>query len=331
MTTQWVLRTNGDPLATVQKLLCDIWARGELTGMLVPQRNPGTSAVTLFLAQEREHFDMVDPFAPVMMSNAAEMAAELARQQSPAFYGAVLRPCDARALFAIAKRESFRLDNFLTVGVDCLATYPAEDYEWRTRKRGNGEHLTREALQFARQGGILAYRYRQACQICTAPIPGQVDVSIGVLGLPTRQYILVTGRNEAVAHRLHLGEITDGLAPRAVIAQHDQMRKMLAERRARVRERIVGTLPATLPSDAQSLMTHLVNCAPCQACLEACPIYADELATGRSGGASVAAVNRWLASCAACGLCEDACPQHLPLSAVISRINWELLRDWITE
>lgn len=331
METQWMLRTSGDPLATVQKFLHNIWMRGGLTGMLVPFRNPKTSDITLLLAQESRHFDNADPFAPVMIGNAAETVAELACQHPHDHYGAVLRPCDARALFSIAKRESFQLDNFLVIGVDCLATYPVDEYEWRARKWGGAEHLTHEALQFARQGGILAYRNRPACQMCTSPMPDAVDVSIGVLGLPTRQYILVTARNAVVAGKLQLDEITNGIAPRAVIAQHDQMRRILAERRARVRERMIRTLPVGLPSDAHGLAEHLANCAPCQACLDACPIYVDELATGRSGGVSRDAVTRWLASCAGCGLCEDACPKHLPLTAVISRIGWDLQLGRVTE
>ncbi len=321
METQWILRTSGDPLATVQRFLRDIWARGGLTGMLAPYRSPNTSAITLRLAQESRHFDNVDPFAPVMLDTAAETVVELARQHSTEHYGAVLRPCDARVLFSIAKREYFRLDHFVVVGADCLATYLAEEYEWRVRKWGGPEHLTREALRFARQGGILGYRNRPACQMCTSPMPEAVDVSIGLLGLPIRQYILVTARNEAVAGRLQLDEITHGVAPREVIAQHDRMRATLAERHARVRDRMIRTLPGELPSDVYGLAEHLADCTPCQACLDACPIYVDELAAGRSGGVSRDAVDRWLASCAGCGLCEDACPKHLPLTAVISRIS----------
>jgi len=33
---------------------------------------------------------------------------------------------------------------------------------------------------------------------------------------------------------------------------------------------------------------------------------------------------RWLVSCVSCGMCEQACPNHLPLTAIISRISREL-------
>ncbi len=122
METQWILRTSGDPLATVQRFLRDIWARGGLTGMLVPYRSPNTSAITLRLAQESRHFDNVDPFAPVMLDNAAETVVELARQHSTDHYGAMLRPCDARGVRLLD--ALFLDDEVVGEGLGSLAGLP---------------------------------------------------------------------------------------------------------------------------------------------------------------------------------------------------------------
>ncbi len=267
MYTPRVLRTEGDPLLAIQKLLHDIWVRAGLAGILVPRRPPGSSGLTMVLAQERGHFSSVDPFAPVMADYAAQAVAELARQHPRTRYAAVLRPCEVRALFRLALWDSFRPDNILIIGVDCLATFPAEDYRWRVEKWHGGNPVTREALRFARQGGILAYRDRPACQMCVAPMPDVMlaDLRIGVLGLPTQQLILVTARDETVARRLDLGEITDGPAPPTLIEQHERMRFTLAERRAHTRERMIRDLPANLPKSVEDVIAHLRHCAPCQA------------------------------------------------------------------
>jgi len=94
------------------------------------------------------------------------------------------------------------------------------------------------------------------------------------------------------------------------------------------------------------------SCAPCRACLDACPIYdlelnADQLTLSSDhvsyGGNSISQnfdqitkVSKWLATCTSCGMCEDACPAskehpadrssgHKSLTAIIARIRNQLL------
>jgi formate dehydrogenase subunit beta len=326
MNTQWMLQDRGDTLVTIQQFLRDLWQTAALEGMLVPQRTAGTAGIRPLFITDWMQLNSADPCAPVMTLNAARLVAQLARENPRGRLGAVLRSCELRSLLTLAAHDAFHLEQFLIIGVDCLGTFPADDYAWRAEKQGV-EQLTREALRFAPQGGLLPHRYRHACQMCVSPVPEGADLSIGILGLPTRQTILITARNEETAERLRLDAITDGEAAPSLVARHEKMRATLAGRRGRARRRIIGALPASLPANVQGLLAQLTDCAPCQACLEACPIYAGELA--RLGGVSWDAVRRWLSTCAECGMCEEACPRRMPLSAVVSRIRWDLVSEWI--
>ena len=47
------------------------------------------------------------------------------------------RPCEMRALTEMTKHASFKIDNLLTISVDCLGTLPADEYQWRLGGRQN--------------------------------------------------------------------------------------------------------------------------------------------------------------------------------------------------
>jgi hypothetical protein len=102
-------------------------------------------------------------------------------------------------LYKIVKTESLDLKNWLIIGADCLACFPAQDFEWRVQKAGNVELLTLQTLRNARQGGIALHRYRMSCQICSKPEPLQVDLCLGLLGLPLKDLMLVIPKNEAIS------------------------------------------------------------------------------------------------------------------------------------
>jgi formate dehydrogenase subunit beta len=315
MNTMWTLKTGGDALARVRIFLAALWQSAGLEGMLVPVLAEGERAPHVELLTDAGRLAEADPFAPLMLANGARDLADRAQAGFEGRLGAVLRPCEIRALTEVVRRRSGVLGSFLLVGVDCLATFAPQDYERRARELGGPDELTREALLFSRQGGILLYRNRPACQRCGAPLPATVDLCLGVHGLTAGEAVLVTARDDATSDKYGLERITDGPAPREMIAQHERMAATLAARRGRVRSRMEAEL-GSLPASVDELIAHLRACAPCRACLEACPIYDGELEA-----ADAKDVAAWLSSCAGCGMCEQACPNHLALPAVIDRIR----------
>lgn len=324
MNTQWIVRTQGDPLQATRRFLDTLWTRAGLEGMLIPVRDPGGFRVTARLLDEPTALDEADPFAPVLERNGASEAARLARAGARKPYGAVLHACEVRALDRLIQREPLVPGRLLVIGVDCLATFPVEEFEQRARAAGSADPVTREALKFARQGGILLYRDRPACQMCASPAPEATDLCLGLLGLPTDEVILVSAGDSQTAERLHLAEITDGEAPPSVVDDRQRMCTTLVARRERTRERMVEALTG-MPSTVQELVAHLAACEPCQECLRACAIYAGELSVpGQTEAEVIERVSHWIVACAGCGMCEQACPRHLPLAAIMRQISRQL-------
>jgi Pyruvate/2-oxoacid:ferredoxin oxidoreductase delta subunit len=289
--------------------------------MVVPVYTPGGAGIKPALVERIEALASADPFAPLVPANAARRVIAVAREGREDRFCAVLRSCEARALRRLADAGFYSRERWLIVGVDCLASFPADEFAWRVARAGSVEKLTRSALRFARQGGVAAYRYRRGCQMCTAPDPQDADVSIYLAGLPVKEHLLVRARDETVAREFQLEQITSGPASPALLAHHEQTLAKLNLRRRGVRERGIAAIPAGVPTDLESLLAWLRDCAPCRKCLEACPIYMGELeGILKEEPASLEPARQWLAACLACGLCEEACPRHLPLTAIKSAI-----------
>ena len=176
----WILKTHGDPLGTLQSFLRKVWENAKLDALIV-------SANGHLVLDNPDELSEINPFRPVMRINTARLIPQVMQQRPGQKMGVLLRPCELRALDEISRRNIIDQNELMTISVDCLGTYPEDDYEWRADRKGSSGGLTREALKFAVQGGIAAYRYRPACQMCTLPGATDAEINIGVLGLPVRQ------------------------------------------------------------------------------------------------------------------------------------------------
>jgi ferredoxin len=213
----------------------------------------------------------------------------------------------------------------LTICVDCLGTYPPEDYKWRAERKGTPEQLAWESLHFARQGGIAKYRFRSACQMCRNPLSQGADVNIGVIGLPVRQKILIDARNQDIADLLFRQESTSSV-DQSLLIQRDHIVAKLLQRSSQTRLRLQENLTGVLPKDLDALLDHFVGCGECRDCMEVCPICSvDFPAKGNQGKYLSGDIEQWLISCAGCGMCEQACPNHEPLVAMFSKVREQLI------
>jgi formate dehydrogenase subunit beta len=321
MNTKWLVDTNGDPLGTIQNIFAEAWEKFELDSMLVPANGKGTPHL-LYDANELDH---INPFKPLMTFNAAKFLPQFLNEHPEDRVGAVLRPCEVRALEGRAKREAFPSDHILTICVDCLGTYSPEDYQWRAERKGSREHLDGEELLFARQGGIAAYRFRSACQTCQTPIGEGGDINIGVIGLPVRQKILVDIRNPAIAETLGTRKSTSP-DEHSYYEQRQYVTARLLQRGTQTRQRLIDNLESILPGDLEALIDQFDNCGECRSCFEVCPLCAaDYPAKDDSGLYDREQVMQWMISCAGCGMCEQVCPNHLPLVTIFTNIRQHLI------
>lgn len=321
MNTYWKIETHGDPLGALHGFIQSVWRQARLDGLLVPANGDGKPR----LLDDPAAVQKLNPFRPVMHENLARHVPRITRAHPDQRIGVLLRPCEMRALIEMSKRKAFPRDRLVTLCFDCLGTYPLEEYEWRTHKKGASSDLADETLQFARQGGILAYRYRAACQICTSPAARSADINVHVLGLPVRQQILVETLNEQTVENLQFQRCVDGLAEAAQVEQHQHLVTRQEQRHAQTMERLIQTLDELLPRDVERLVDQLESCGDCQTCMSTCPICAAEFPRrGADGHYPPQAIRRWLVSCAGCGMCEQACNSNLPLGVIFVSIRQKL-------
>jgi formate dehydrogenase subunit beta len=329
MSTTWTLETHGDPLGTIRKFIRTVWSQANLEGLLAPVDGDAENLARPRLIDDPQGLENVNPFKPLMTLNAARLVPELVEGRPNARYGALLRPCEMRALVEMLKRDSFKIDNLLTISVDCLGTLPADEYRWRAERKKTPGGLSQEALQFARQGGISAYRFRSACQTCVSPEARGADLNLHVLGLPVRQQMLVEARDGAVAERFQLSIVAQGQAETALVAQHEKVLARMAERHHLTMERVTQSLTGVLPADIDALVKQLVGCGACQNCMDVCPICSVSYPRRNEDNLFLRGdVMRWLISCAGCGMCEQSCPNHLPLSTIFGHIRQQLDEEW---
>lgn len=327
MDTYWQLNTHGKPLARLRDFVKAIWYQDQLESVLAPQYAMLPAVPGAHLLDDPEQLERFNPFKPLMNLNAAALLPDHLRKDDQAHLGALLRPCEMRALVEMTKHNGFRADRLLTFSFDCLGTYPLAEYAWRVERKGGDESLTQETLQFARQGGIAAYRFRAACQICDSPGASGADLNLHVLGLPVRTALLVSA-SEDTADRLNLACHTDGPAGQELVESHLRQVARLDARNQQVRHRLIQGLQEILPADVDSLVEQFESCGSCQACMNACPIcQVDQPRPGEAGRYRRQDVMRWLVSCAGCGMCEQACPHDKPLSAIFSHIRDQLVRE----
>jgi formate dehydrogenase subunit beta len=330
MTIARVLETHGDPLGSVRQFLRGLWQSGNFDMLLVPTDEISNSTRKPNITHNADQIENFNPFNPLMSSNTAKHLPEILLNNPGAKIGLVLRPCEFRAVANMIKRNKITApENLTTICFDCLGTYPTDDYQWRAESKGAGDTLARENIQFARQGGMLHYRYRSTCQTCRSPHAESADINIGIFGLPVRQFILIQASISADA-KYRLSSITNGNASDASLQQHQWMAAKIAERNGRVRERIRNGLRDILPENVDALLAQLQACEPCRECLDACPACAFRPPERDLQGNLIKdEVIRWMVDCAGCGMCEQVCTRHLPLGVIFSYVHDQLLDQMV--
>jgi Pyruvate/2-oxoacid:ferredoxin oxidoreductase delta subunit len=200
---------------------------------------------------------------------------------------------------------------------------PADEFEWRAQRKGSPKGLAQEALKFARQGGIVPYRFRAACQICVSPEAVDADINIGVLGLPVREFLLIEFKDEELAKSLQPEDFVP--VKESLLLHHRKIIDRIVERGKVTRGRIFAGLSGMIPTNIDSLIAQMQDCGDCRACMETCPVSTTTFPRRDDKGVFVRNdIIEWLVSCSECGVCEQDCPRHLPLTVIFSFIRSQL-------
>ncbi len=324
-----------NPLASFQEFLAAWWSALDLQAMLAPFELSDRSSVITQPIEHASQLVYVNPFAPIMQSNAAALVNAFVRDRAGQRLAVMLRPCELRALIELRKRrrtlavdEALANHTLIIIGVDCVATYPVAEYTRRIQEYSE-EAVTHDALMYAGEAVYSPYDLRAVCKVCDWPAPRAADVTIGVIGVAAEHYLLVIAQDEDADVRWRLNRVTTGLATDSQAAQREAAVNNLSDERAAARTQQLG-LVSENGMDFARVLGWISNCTLCGDCLDACPLYNGELARWLGAGAhrnnhallaDFIEVARWLTSCSGCGMCEAACEQGVPLGLIASALS----------
>jgi ferredoxin len=196
--------------------------------------------------------------------------------------------------------------------------------------------VTAELLQHIADGGLRAFHFRTACQMCDWPAPNGADITIGLLGIPNGEYFLVIARDEETDTRLKLSSVAPKLATESQVSHRETVVEAVADTRAGVRRKLMEEMQSTCRfGDLSYILAWLANCSLCGECLKACPLFespndhslGNTSSEGRSVLTELVKLSRWLAVCVGCGMCAEACPGHVPLTLLISGLGHRIREE----
>jgi formate dehydrogenase subunit beta len=274
----------------------------------------------------------MDPIAPVMSIQGARALKSLTGR-GPAWRrtAVVLRGCEMRAATELAKLRQLRLDNVITIGVDCPGAFPPDAYA-----EGDREEMNRRHEAALGKGGLEGAR--SVCRVCHRPTGDGADIEIGFIGGADDGFWVIGGTEAGAV----IVEGIEGDAVEDLSFREKAVEKFRSDRKA-VREETLNGFQKTVQG-TNSLLETLSACINCHNCSRVCPIcfcrecYFDSAAlrteadsqlnrARRKGGLRLPSdmllfhlgrMNHMSVSCVSCGACEDACPADIPVSMLFS-------------
>jgi len=287
---------NNDVLAAVRGFLKQLLEVGVVDALLVPMETP-SGTVTPALVADPDLVDAANPLAPVMGLNAARVVGHTSVREPRGRIGALLRPCELRALVELVKLQQASLDDLMIIGVDCLGTYDVSVYttmghstaqasgEGRSHSQADAAALTLSRADTShRMDGILAaylataqsgelvpqegYAFRDACQMCEKPhVEFQgADVVLELFGADLTAGIPVR-LSEEVVEKL-------GASVLESTAQENRCRAEIVEKvvAARIQVRDARFAEIRQRLEHEGVEGVFAACVRCHNCMTVCPI-----------------------------------------------------------
>jgi len=265
----------------------------------------------------------------------------------------VAKPCDAKAIIELAKRNQINLDNLIVIGLNCTGTLPparakalfkeqfevdpadvvGEDIEGNeliiSLKDGSEKKQNLAELEEKGQGR------RENCRRCETSIPVMADIACGKWGTTDKNSTFIELCSEKgaqlVEDAIEAGYIkvepptADAIAARE---KKDQAATGLAQQ---WQEKDFAALEEMSRDEKFNYWSEqFSHCIKCYGCRDACPIcYCQDCFLEADRGFippgevppnmlfPMVRITHVMDSCVNCGQCQDACPMEIPISRLI--------------
>jgi len=324
----------GDTLGTLRNFLGRLLTEGVVNYLLVPLEISHGRALAPTLVKDPARLSQANPFSPVMPESGAAIVAQLTIDQPGKKLGAVLKPCEIRALVELVKLGQASLENVIIIGTDCLGTLEVEDYA-KFIEGMEGAEKGAKVLADMRQGAKLPISLRPACKMCNVFTPLTSDITLGLFGVKEGVFISL---EDKLAKKLNLGAREAPERQKAI--------EQLAESRSKAREQVFSEFRERT-KNIVDFASYLDTCIMCYACSAACPLcycrvcffrtdtfepeseryyrWADREGALRMPTEillyHLTRLNHVAISCCGCGMCESACPRKLPLTTIFQTVG----------
>lgn len=275
----------------------------------------------------------------------------------------VCKPCDAKAIVELAKREQIERDNVLLIGLNCTGTLspataramfarvfeidPAavarEDIDIQDGRLTvwlrDGTEVSRDLAALEEQG----YGRRENCRRCETSIPTMADVACGKWGTEdggaaTFLQVLSEEGSALVDGAVEAGHLLVERPDGAAIERRTAKAKAAAELARDWQARDFAPFQdMSLEQRFHYWTAQFSQCIKCFGCRDACPICFCKMCwleadRGYVQGGEVPPDVMWpmvrvahvMDSCVNCGQCQDACSMNLPLTRLIFMLNREI-------
>lgn len=272
----------------------------------------------------------------------------------------VAKPCDAKAIIELAKRNQINLDNLTVIGLNCTGTLPpakakalfreefevdpadvvGEDIEDNeltiTLKDGSEKKKGLAELEDKGQGR------RDNCRRCETNIPVMADIACGKWGTTDKNSTFIElcsdKGSQFVEDAIAAGYLKVEQATANAIAAREKKDQEAIELAKRWQEKDFAALEEMSRDDKFNYWSEqFSHCIKCYGCRDACPIcYCQDCFLEPDRGLvppgevpphmlfPMVRVTHVMDSCVNCGQCQDACPMEIPISRLIFLLSQKI-------
>jgi formate dehydrogenase (coenzyme F420) beta subunit len=226
-------------------------------------------------------------------------------------------------------------ENLVLIGFDCLGAYQNSDYlKVANRDEDKTTQKFYEKMLLENDLSSDEIQVSNACKACENPVPEGVDIAIGLLGAPVKEYLWIkadTAQGEKILAGLNLPSADEP-------TDRNRTVESLLSKRLAYRDRMFEeTHSAT--ENIEKLTTYLAGCVNCYNCRVACPVcycrecvfvtdvfdhepsqylrWADRKKLIKMPTDTVfyhiTRLAHMSTACVGCGQCSNACPNDIPV------------------